>query len=347
MAAESRQREAMEELEGDNGAANRGHERGGGKRRRKWGQHGGGIGRNPHAAEKRGDHDRRTPAPEEKTTQRQRRRTTISSKVGATTLVSSACVAEAVSPDIVISGQRGANVSLPSIRDIVQNNEDDMMTGITVGNEIEIWMEDIRSISFSERVRKQIVEAMDSTIMVRLLSRTVSFRTMADRLKNMRNPTGRMMVTNAENGYFMVRFDLMDDCLSALLEGPWTILGHYLLVQPYYLEFDTREVVKAEASKVMVTREMPLLSLRSKTADPAVQIAGNQGNPVIGQSRFDVLATSDEGNIPNVSKSPTEPILATPNGKEIVNAISTPTQKANPKKTHKAKEVSVEIGPIV
>ncbi|KAK9088938.1 hypothetical protein Scep_028020 [Stephania cephalantha] len=103
-------------------------------------------------------------------------------------------------------------------------------------------VDNVPTITFSDRVRKEMAQAMDGTIMVRLLGKTLSFQTMADRLRLLWKPVGRMRVTDAENGYFMVRFDLTNDCLKAFLDGPWIILGHYLLVQPYSLDFNAKEV---------------------------------------------------------------------------------------------------------
>ncbi|KAK9086385.1 hypothetical protein Syun_028779 [Stephania yunnanensis] len=87
-----------------------------------------------------------------------------------------------------------------------------------------------------------MANAMDNTIMVRLLGKLISFRTLSSKLHAMWSPEGNMKITDAENGYYMVRFDSSEDCHKALLEGPWTILGHYLLVQPYTLDFDTKGV---------------------------------------------------------------------------------------------------------
>ncbi|MBA0684345.1 hypothetical protein Goari_025937 [Gossypium aridum] len=41
-----------------------------------------------------------------------------------------------------------------------------------------------------------------------------------------------------ENGYFLVKFQNKLDCEKALSEGPWTIFGQYLTVQPWTMTFN-------------------------------------------------------------------------------------------------------------
>ncbi|KAK5839844.1 hypothetical protein PVK06_008687 [Gossypium arboreum] len=45
-------------------------------------------------------------------------------------------------------------------------------------------------------------------------------------------------MTDIENGYFLVKFQNKLDCERALSDGPWTIFGQYLIVQPWSMAFD-------------------------------------------------------------------------------------------------------------
>ena len=38
---------------------------------------------------------------------------------------------------------------------------------------------------------------------------------------------------NLENDYYLVKFNDDNDAVEVLTKGPWTILGHYLVVQPW------------------------------------------------------------------------------------------------------------------
>lgn len=60
---------------------------------------------------------------------------------------------------------------------------------------------------------------------------TINFRTSQVKLQSLwklSNP----QITDLGNEFFLVNFDSDEEYESALLEGPWTILGSYHLVQP-------------------------------------------------------------------------------------------------------------------
>ncbi|KAA3454265.1 reverse transcriptase [Gossypium australe] len=48
-----------------------------------------------------------------------------------------------------------------------------------------------------------------------------------------------LQVIDLDNDYFSVKFQNDEDYLEALLGGPWTIFGHYLIVRPWTLAFTT------------------------------------------------------------------------------------------------------------
>ncbi|MBA0857613.1 hypothetical protein Goshw_014641 [Gossypium schwendimanii] len=51
-------------------------------------------------------------------------------------------------------------------------------------------------------------------------------------------PSTPIHMMDIENGYFLVKFQNKLDCEKALSEGPWTIFGQYLTVQPWTMTFD-------------------------------------------------------------------------------------------------------------
>ncbi|MBA0664276.1 hypothetical protein Goklo_004314 [Gossypium klotzschianum] len=61
---------------------------------------------------------------------------------------------------------------------------------------------------------------------------------------------------NIENDYFLLKFQSKQDCEKALSEGPWTIFGQYLTVQPWTLAFDPTQ---AYPSVVMAWIRFPAL----------------------------------------------------------------------------------------
>ncbi|KAI9078908.1 hypothetical protein K1719_039057 [Acacia pycnantha] len=62
-----------------------------------------------------------------------------------------------------------------------------------------------------------------------------------------------------EGGFYFAAFDLDEDYLKALTEGPWMIFGAYLTIQPWSLDFDSRA---STILKVVVWVRIPGLSIR-------------------------------------------------------------------------------------
>ncbi|MBA0674759.1 hypothetical protein Goari_016340 [Gossypium aridum] len=51
-------------------------------------------------------------------------------------------------------------------------------------------------------------------------------------------PSTPMYMMDIENGYFLVKFQNKLNCEKVFSEGPWTIFGQYLTVQPWTMAFD-------------------------------------------------------------------------------------------------------------
>ncbi|KAL4388900.1 hypothetical protein GQ457_09G004750 [Hibiscus cannabinus] len=97
------------------------------------------------------------------------------------------------------------------------------------------------TIKFSERVHDQIDSAMKNVIIVRLLGRNIGFQTLLNRIHILWKPNGDLQLIDLDNNYFLVRVEDPRDYRKILTEGPWTIFGSYLTVQPWSRSFSTTE----------------------------------------------------------------------------------------------------------
>ncbi|KAL4387446.1 hypothetical protein GQ457_09G020350 [Hibiscus cannabinus] len=75
-------------------------------------------------------------------------------------------------------------------------------------------------------------------------------------------PTGEFQLIDLENDYFLVKFSVEGDYVNVLADGPWTIFGHYLTVQPWTREFSTSQEFP---SHVLVWVRLPGLPYRYYT----------------------------------------------------------------------------------
>lgn len=98
--------------------------------------------------------------------------------------------------------------------------------------------DNIPSISFSEKIHAQLIRPWQHAVIVKLLGRPIGYRALCNRLDTMCSMTHGFSVIDLENNYFLVRFKLTSDVDYVLTQGPWTVLGHYLVVQRWSPSFD-------------------------------------------------------------------------------------------------------------
>ncbi|KAL4303029.1 hypothetical protein GQ457_10G025080 [Hibiscus cannabinus] len=117
-------------------------------------------------------------------------------------------------------------------------------------------------VRFSDRVHTAIDQSLCQTVVVRLLGRQIGYRMMWNRLQALWKPTGQFQLIDLENDYFLVKFAVEGDYVNVLADGPWTIFGHYLTVQPWTQEFSTSQEFP---SHVLVWVRLPGLPYRYYT----------------------------------------------------------------------------------
>ncbi|KAL4361200.1 hypothetical protein GQ457_04G029180 [Hibiscus cannabinus] len=77
---------------------------------------------------------------------------------------------------------------------------------------------------------------------VDVLGRRVGFNTLHNQIFNIWKPSHPLKLIDIENDYFLVKFSARSDYLKVLTDGPWTIFGHYLTVEPWSVDFSTTQL---------------------------------------------------------------------------------------------------------
>ncbi|KAL4277875.1 hypothetical protein GQ457_03G022350 [Hibiscus cannabinus] len=115
------------------------------------------------------------------------------------------------------------------------------------------------TIKFSERVHDQIDSTMRNVIIVHLLGRNIGYQSLLNRIHALWKPSREVQLVDLENNYFLVRVEDPRDYERILTEGPWTIYGIYLTMQPWSRTFSTSE---KHPSRVVVWVRLPGLPYR-------------------------------------------------------------------------------------
>ncbi|KAH1090413.1 hypothetical protein J1N35_017670 [Gossypium stocksii] len=109
------------------------------------------------------------------------------------------------------------------------------------GDILKSVMNGMPSISFSDRIHKILIQGMENTMILKLLSRNIGFSVLQNKLYNLWRLSAPLHMMDIENGYFLMKFQNKLDCEMVLSEGPWIIFGQYLTVQLWTLAFDSTQ----------------------------------------------------------------------------------------------------------
>ncbi|KAL4367287.1 hypothetical protein GQ457_05G019250 [Hibiscus cannabinus] len=124
-------------------------------------------------------------------------------------------------------------------------------------------------IHFSERVHKAIDEKLSKSLIVRLLGKSIGYRTLLNRIQSMWTPMGEMTLVNLDNGYFLVRFAMDADyekvpsksnysldstpgfALSLLLQGLFKVIAS-VLGKVVRINFNTTEGNRGKFARLVI-----------------------------------------------------------------------------------------------
>ncbi|KAK8560140.1 hypothetical protein V6N12_012943 [Hibiscus sabdariffa] len=114
---------------------------------------------------------------------------------------------------------------------------DDEDIEILEGDVIHIMVDGLISIQFSERVQSLVEKSLDRIIVLKLLGRRIGYATLKNKIQELCKPKRDIKLMDIEDGYFLATFRSHEDYLTVLADGPWTIFGHYLTVEPCLPDF--------------------------------------------------------------------------------------------------------------
>lgn len=98
------------------------------------------------------------------------------------------------------------------------------------------------------------------TLIINVLGKKVNYRALENKLNREWARTGPIKIIDMPRGFYAVKFDKTDDYNHALLNGPWMIADHYILVQRWRRNF--LKSARTE-QKVAVWVRVPELPLES------------------------------------------------------------------------------------
>lgn len=91
-------------------------------------------------------------------------------------------------------------------------------------------------------IEDEVLEAMNGLwkkcMIVKVLGRHVPISVLSRKLRELWKPKGAMYVLDLPRHFFMIRFEVEEEYLTALTGGPWRDFGNYLMLQDWSPKFD-------------------------------------------------------------------------------------------------------------
>lgn len=126
-------------------------------------------------------------------------------------------------------------------------------------------------------MRAQLIKPWQNTVVVKLLGRPMGYKFLCNRLESLWTITKGFKVIDLENGFFLDRFRSEDDVDCALTQGPWTVLGHYFIIQQWTLYLDS---TSEKIDSMVAWIRLPSMPLHYYKKKKSIQ----NGGPIGGKS---------------------------------------------------------------
>jgi hypothetical protein len=144
-------------------------------------------------------------------------------------------------------------------------------------------------------------------LVVTLLGKTLGYQTMKDQLKKSWKLTGGFEIRDVDNGFYVVKFDMVADKEKVITQGPWMIYDHYLAVSHWSPEFISPA---AKVNRTLVWIRFPGLNLVFYDESFLLAMASAVGKPIkvdtntlnVERGRFARVCVEIDLNEPVVGK---------------------------------------------
>ncbi|KAK2969415.1 hypothetical protein RJ640_020358 [Escallonia rubra] len=114
------------------------------------------------------------------------------------------------------------------------------------------------AISLSPNLLRKIRKKWENTLIVKLLGKSIGFRALSTRLRAMWNLQGEFEIIDLDGGFFLLKFDYIQDYHYVTNGGPWIILNHYLTVRKWEANFKPSEALETKTAVWLRLPELPI-----------------------------------------------------------------------------------------
>ena len=85
-------------------------------------------------------------------------------------------------------------------------------------------------IHVDDKVFQELCEPWRDALVIKLLGKSIGYKIMKERVTKLWKLQAGFELRDMGHGFFMVKFDIMEDRAKVMQGGPWMIFYHYLVV---------------------------------------------------------------------------------------------------------------------
>ncbi|XP_019189014.1 PREDICTED: uncharacterized protein LOC109183389 [Ipomoea nil] len=166
---------------------------------------------------------------------------------------------------------------LPRREDETNWFDDEIIIEDDRSDEVLEGEEGIPVINFPKALREQWAKPWKNALIVKYLGKYISLSLFQQRMLRLWNPQGHVEFIDLGLGWFIVRFQQQQDCIHALVDGPWKLFDQYVVAQRWRPNFDP---TTAKVERMAVWVRLPGLPVEFFIEDATKAILRNIGTPL-------------------------------------------------------------------
>jgi hypothetical protein len=132
-------------------------------------------------------------------------------------------------------------------------------------------------VTMDDTLFQDLCNPWKEALVIKLLGKNVGFNLMKDRLQKLWRLTGGFEIMDVDNGFYMVKCELLADREKIVSEGPWMLFDHYLAVARWTPDFASPH---AKIERTLVWIRFPDLSLLYYDESVLLGLASVVGTPI-------------------------------------------------------------------
>jgi hypothetical protein len=211
--------------------------------------------------------------------------------------------------------QTGTSSKKISFRDILiegqQTNQSKEKVDLIAEGLMKVSLEDgnrlLPVVTMDDKLFQDLCNPWKEALVIKLLGKNVGYNMLKDRLKNLWRLTGGFEIMDVDNGFYMVKCELLADREKIISDGPWMLFDHYLAVARWTPDFASPH---AKIEKTLVWIRFPGLNLLYYDESVLLGLASVVGTPIkvdtntlkVERGRFARICVEIDLTLPVVGK---------------------------------------------